>query len=172
MKADSLQLLSSLSRKKLMKRFEYLGEGAARMVFALDDDQVIKVSKNKFGLLQNYVEYYVYHRAGERFQKYLCPIIKWLPEIILAERAIPIDADQEYLNCLWVFCKSKLFYQDILELSKAFSLSKNDLRATSSWGILHGEKVLIDYGCPNDRGYKFYRNHFSHEIIDKVPFNS
>lgn len=41
--------ISSLSKKKLLKSFLYLGEGAARMVFALNNDLVIP--KNKFGIL-------------------------------------------------------------------------------------------------------------------------
>lgn len=154
---DLLFELKSLNRKKLLKRYDYLGEGAARMVFALNDNLVIKVPKNRFGVFQNSIENYIYSHAGERFLKYLCPIVRYLPELVVAERAIPLDFDREYLTSLRIFCGNIGFYQDILEFSKTFYLSKDDIRATSSWGILQGKKVLIDYGCPSGQGYKFYK---------------
>lgn len=157
---DDLLKLGSLSKKELTKYFEYLGEGAARTVFALNQHLVIKVPKNKFGIFQNNIENYIYNHAGERFQKYLCPVIRYLPGLIVAERAIPIDDRNEYFHSLKIFCGNITFYQDILDLSRIFYLSKDDIRATSSWGILKGRKVLIDYGCPSNRGYTFYENQF------------
>lgn len=150
--------ISSLTKKKLLKSFLYLGEGAARMVFALNNDLVIKVPKNKFGIFQNGIESYIFNHAEERFKKYLCPLIRYQPELLVAVRAIPIDDDKEYLNCLRIFCGNIAFYEDILTISKTFYLSKDDIRATSSWGILNGEKVLIDYGCPSKQGNEFYKN--------------
>lgn len=157
--------ISSLSKKKLLKSFLYLGEGAARMVFALNNDLVIKVPKNKFGIFQNGIENYIYNHAEERFKKYLCPIIRYQPELLVAVKAMPIDDDKEYLNSLRIFCGNIAFYQDILAISKTFYLSKDDIRATSSWGILNREKVLIDYGCPSTQGYTFYKK----QITEKYP---
>lgn len=76
---------------------------------------------------------------------------------MIAKRAIPINDDTEYLNSLMIFCGSVTFYQDILDLCQKYYLSKVDIRATSSWGILDGNKVLVDYGCPNKQGYRFYK---------------
>ena len=150
--------ISSLSKKKLLKSFLYLGEGAARIVFALNNDLVIKVPKNKFGIFQNSIESYIFNHAEEHFKKYLCPEKWYQPELLVAVRAIPIDDDKEYLNCLRTFCGTIAFYEDILTLSKTYYLAKDDIRATSSWGILNGEKVLIDYGCPSKQGHEFYKN--------------
>lgn len=77
--------------------------------------------------------------------------------MLVAVRAMPINDDKEYLNSLRIFCGNITFYQDILAISKTFYLSKDDIRATSSWGILNREKVLIDYGCPSKQGYVFYK---------------
>ncbi|HZK53462.1 MAG TPA: hypothetical protein VFC84_04570, partial [Desulfosporosinus sp.] len=106
---------------------------------------------------QNSIEDYIYNHAEDRFKKYLCPVIRYQPEFLVAARATPIDDDKEYLNCLRTYCGTIAFYEDILTLSKTYYLDKDDIRATSSWGILNGEKVLIDYGCPNKQGHKFYK---------------
>ena len=47
--------------------FEYIGSGSARSVFSLDEDTVIKVAKNPFGLSQNSVEgdYGLSHMYGD-----------------------------------------------------------------------------------------------------------
>jgi hypothetical protein len=150
--------ISTLSKKKLLKSFLYLGEGGARIVFALNNDLVIKVPKNKFGIFQNGIENYIFNHAEERFKKYLCPVKWYRSELLVAVRAIPIDDDKEYLNCLRTFCGNIPFYEDILTISKTYFLAKDDIRATSSWGILNGEKVLIDYGCPSKQGHEFYKN--------------
>ena len=153
--------ISSLSKKKLFKSFHYLGEGAARMVFALNNDLVIKVPKNEFGIFQNCIESYIYSHAEDQFKRYLCPIVWYQPELLVAVRAIPIDDEKEYFNSLRIFCGNITFYQDILAISKTFYLSKDDIRATSSWGKLNGEKVLIDYGCPSTQGYIFYKENLA-----------
>lgn len=153
----NLNKIKSLNKKKLLKLYQYLGEGAARMVFALDDDLVMKIPKNDFGLRQNKIENYIYENVEYRYIKYLCPIIHFEPELLIAKRAIPINDDIEYLSSLRIFCGNITFYQDILDLSKKYYLSKDDIRATSSWGILNGDKVLIDYGCPSRQGYKYYK---------------
>jgi hypothetical protein len=117
----------------------------------------MKIPKNSFGLYQNRIENYIYESAEDRFKKYLCPIVKFEPELLLAKRAIPINDDKEYLSSLMIFCGSVSFYQDILDLCQKYYLSKEDIRATSSWGILDGNKVLMDYGCPNKQGYRYYK---------------
>jgi len=79
-------------------------------------------------------------------------------KLLVAVRAIPIDDNEEYLKCLRTFCGNITFYEDILTLSKTYFLAKDDIRATSSWGIHDGKKVLIDYGCPSKRGHEFYKH--------------
>lgn len=138
--------MNKLSKKKLSSTFEYLGEGAARMVFALNNELVIKVPKNEFGVIQNDMENYIYNHVEERFRQYLCPVVKYHPDLMISARAIPIDSNREYFSNLRIFCGSTSFYQDILALSKEFYLSKKDIKATSSWGILNERKVIIDYG--------------------------
>jgi hypothetical protein len=158
---DELMKIKSLSRKRLFKQYHYLGEGAARMVFALDRELVMKIPKNSFGLFQNKIENYIYNNSDGRLRKYLCPILKFEPELLIARMAIPIKDDNEYLDSLMIFCGNITFYEEVLELCKKYYLSKDDVRATSSWGILDGAKVLIDYGCPSKQGHKFYKKMFN-----------
>lgn len=134
--------------KSISKTFKYLGHGGSRIVFALNKELVIKVPKDDFGIRQNETEFFIYLYSNPRFRKYLCPPVKYLSSrILIMRRAEPLDLEDEYFNSLMTFCDNKEFYQDVLDLSRFFMLLRNDVRATSSWGILDGRKVLIDYGC-------------------------
>jgi hypothetical protein len=135
-----------LSRKNLSRKYEYLGEGSGRMVFAISNDYVMKVPKNNYGIEQNDIENYIYNDAEERFKKYLCPIISYQLDLIIAVRATPLAITREYFDNLRIFCGKIDFYQDILDLSKKYHLSKRDIKATSSWGMINKQKVIIDYG--------------------------
>ncbi len=55
---ETLSKMNSYSKriKYAKEHFEYLGSGSSRSVFALDEDSVIKIAKNKFGESQNSVE--------------------------------------------------------------------------------------------------------------------
>ena len=47
---------------------------------------------------------------------------------------------------------------NIMLFANTFDLFKNDLKKTSSWGILNNEYYLIDYGCNNPSSDEFYKN--------------
>lgn len=145
-----------LSKEELSERFIYLGEGAGRRVFAINNDLVIKVAKGEFGIYQNSVENYIYKHANKKMRRYLCPIIWYNPRLVVMRRALPISKTKKHVGDLKEFCCEGIFYHDILSLAEEFLLSIGDIKRTNSWGILNSQKVLIDYGLPSKKGFDFY----------------
>lgn len=148
-----------MSLTEIHHNFQYLGEGISRIVYAIDDNWVVKVAKGMEGLYQNKVELYVYTHAGSRFRKFLCPIVWHKPDMIFMPRAIPLS----------MICKSRKVnlrtirpepnaYNELLTFAKKFYMLFEDIESTSSWGLLNSVPVLIDYGCTEEEGDSFYDN--------------
>jgi len=169
-----LELLS-LSCATIEKKYEYLGEGAGRIVFGIDDKYVIKIAKNKFGQIQNNNENRIYNEIGKAYKKYFSPVYQCRNQKLIMKRATPLLSivKDESLDIDEVFSfksnkdNGKSFYEDIEILSKDLDLLYGDLMAVSSWGLVKINKsklvnkpnfvnkpVLIDYGCTNQLYYK------------------
>ena len=150
------------TKKKIRKKFVYLGQGISRKVYAINDDYVIKLAKGHEGLYQNKVEYYIFTHASNNLKKYLCPIIWFKPRMIVMKRAVPLSELTNNKNIdLKTIRTEKKAFEELTELYERFFLLYEDIISTSSWGILNEEKVLVDYGCTNDLGDLFYDIKFS-----------
>lgn len=138
----------SLSDRQIAKKYKYLGEGISRKVYAIDENYVVKVSKNSDGIYQNRIENYVYTNVDKNLKKYLCPIICFKPERIIMRRAIPI---YKYGKNKWVDLHTirpeENSYSDLNKLAAKFMLEYEDVISSTSWGVYNNENVLIDYGC-------------------------
>lgn len=137
--------------------FNLLGEGISRKVYALDNDYVVKVAKDKEGIYQNMVEHYVYTHINFKLKKYLCPIACFKPNLIIMERALPLcnTVENKYIN-VFDFFKDGNFFKDLCYIADKYYLFYEDLISSSSWGIINDKNVLIDYGCTNPFGDIFY----------------
>jgi hypothetical protein len=144
--------------KEISKRFQFLGEGISRAVFAVNDDYVIKVAKGREGLYQNKVEKYVFTHSGKDLRKYLCPIIWFKPDMLVMPRAVPLSffTSKKYLDIKKIRSEPEAF-EDLKLLTKRFYLFYEDIVSVSSWGLLDNKPVLIDYGCTNERGDIYYK---------------
>jgi hypothetical protein len=142
----------------IRKRFEYLGEGISREVYALNDKYVIKIAKGREGLYQNRVEKYVYTRANKKLKEYLCPIIWYRPKMIVMPRAVPLSKiiKDEFIDLKLIRSEPEA-YDDLLQLSRKFYLFFEDIESTSSWGLINNMPVLIDYGCTSEEGDWYYQ---------------
>jgi hypothetical protein len=147
----------NMSVSEISNRFEFLGEGISRAVFAINNDFVVKVAKGREGLYQNKVEKYVFTHCGKNLRKYLCPIMWYKPDRLFMPRAIPLSmlTKQKYLD-LNKLMLGKDSYDDIMYITKRFRLFQEDIISVSSWGILDNNLVLIDYGCTNEEGDSYY----------------
>jgi hypothetical protein len=138
----------SLSDRQITKKYKYLGEGISRKVYGIDENYVVKISKNSDGIYQNRIENYVYTHVEKDIKKYLCPILCFNPDRIIMRRAIPICKYQKSkLVDLNEIRPEESSYNDLNELARKFMLEYEDVISASSWGVYNNENVLIDYGC-------------------------
>ena len=63
------------------------------------------------------------------------------------------EGDLEYINASIALMEASGF-----NVKFGNYVFKNDLKKTSSWGILNNEYYLIDYGCNNPSSDEFYKN--------------
>ncbi len=148
-----------MNLNEIHQRYEYIGEGISRIVYGINDQWVVKVAKGIEGLYQNKVELYVYKHCGNRFKKYLCPIIWHRPDMIIMPRAIPISkiTKNKKIDLKLIRPEPEAF-NDLMDFTKRFYMLYEDIEAASSWGILNKTPVLIDYGCTDRKGDRFYDN--------------
>jgi len=147
----------SLSDKKITKKYKYLGEGISRQVYAIDENYVVKISKNRDGIYQNRIENYVYNNVDKDLKKYLCPIVCFNPNRIIMRRAIPIykRGENKWID-LQKIRPEESSYNDLNKLAAKFMLEYEDVISATSWGVYNNENVLIDYGCTSYFGDYVY----------------
>lgn len=135
---------------EIQRRFLYLGEGISRVVFAINNDYVIKIAKDFDGDYQCSIEYHVYTHTNKILNSYLCPIVWYKRGMIVMPRAIPLSyyISEPYIDISKIR-RDRNSYVDLIKLSQKFDLLFEDIVSTSSWGILNNRMVLIDYGCTN-----------------------
>lgn len=159
-----------MSKKQIKKTYEFLGEGIARKVYALNQDMVLKVSKGEDGYYQNAVENYIFTKASPLTKSILSPILYYSPEHLIMKRAIPLTQFRkdphvdisEFKGLEWI-------NKSLNELINTFHLYKNDLYHTDSWGVAGNKILLIDYGCTSKFGDFYYEMLFRMKNINVYP---
>lgn len=149
--------LSSLKKEEIKNKFKFLGEGISREVYDLNNGLVLKLAKDEDGHYQNQVEHFVYTHADLKQKRYLCPILYFSPRIIIMKKAEPLSnkVKSKYLD-LKTIRPEKSAFEDINNLAETFLLLYEDIISPTSWGILNGKNLLIDYGCTCEEGDKYY----------------
>lgn len=142
-----------MNSREIDKNFEYIGEGISRVVYGIDDNYVIKLAKGFDGRYQSNVEKYIYTNVNNYFRDYLCPIVWFKPGMTVMMRALPLKNNIHHNRVnLSKVIKDRDCKNDLKLLSNTFGLLYGDIEARSSWGVLNGIPVLVDYGCTK----KFY----------------
>lgn len=155
---EVINYLNNCPLKKLKKKYEFLGEGIARKVFALDNKYVIKVAKNEDGYHQNFVERYIYANCEPEIKRYLCPIFYSNDRIIIMAKAIPynkIIGKHDFVDPR-NFRIEQTVVDDLKKLISEYHLFTEDIFTARSWGVINGTFYLIDFGCTSDFGDVFY----------------
>lgn len=143
----------SADRHTLKKHFKFLGQGASRVVYAIDNTYVVKISKNRTGKYQCKTENHIYNNIDPKYRKYFCPIVWYREGFVVMKRAEPFSeilglkhgSIFEYTT----INRNGDFFITLKKITKKYDLLYPDIKAISSWGILDGTPVLIDYGCTN-----------------------
>lgn len=149
-----------MSKTDIERNYDYLGEGAGRKVYAINKRYVIKLSKSKGGDKQCEMEDYIFNNAPQYLKKYLCPVVYYKDDMIIMKRAIALAKNTEDKNKnifrLLGISVADPFYKKINKLIDIYDLLFGDVKSLSSWGLIDGQLVLIDYGCT----YKIYKKYF------------
>ena len=148
-----------MSKTDVERTYEYIGEGSGRTVYALNKRYVIKLSKSKGGDKQCEMEEYIFNNAPRYLKKYLSPVIWYRDDMIIMKSATSLVKNGEYkhkniFRHLGISVDDP-FFKKINKLVDIFDLLYGDVKSLSSWGLLDGQLVLIDYGCTN-KIYKKY----------------
>ncbi len=148
-----------------ISQLKKLGAGSDRVVYDLEDGNVIKIAKNTRGLLQNSYE------TPDYLLKDLLPEIResGLDYVVVEKIEVnrkkanlflkplknfyPRDFDNKTSDIQDVF--KQLGLEDLLNYDVLF----NDLKAPRNWGFRNNKPVLIDMGS------------LSKEILDKEALN-
>lgn len=124
----------------------YIGSGSSRKVYDLGNGYVVKVAKNEAGIEQNRAEDYISRNDFSGIFAKVINVSNDYSMLIMkkAKRVKDISIIWNYFN---VGNKDE-FYQNITmqNIKNKYNLLLGDFEKASSWGIINGRPVIIDYG--------------------------
>lgn len=139
-------------------QYKLLGNGSCRIVFDLGDGSVAKIAKDIRGIDQNQNEYAIFHaRKSDLFAE--------VTAVSSDNRMLIMAKADKIKNMKTVYAYYKV--QNISSLLKhgsfsqdvnTYKLSKGDLVRPSSWGLIGGIPMLIDFGLTHGIFIKYYKN--------------
>ncbi len=128
------------------KKYSLIGYGTGRVVYDLGNGYVVKVAKNKKGIAQNKAENQIYSMNDtEYFAKILAVSEDF--RFLIMEKAERISSISVVWRHFQVRNNRELFRLSIFQkFVTQYHLIMGDLYRRSSWGIVNGKLVIIDYG--------------------------
>lgn len=136
--------------------YENIGNGTGRSVYDIGNGIVAKNARNIKGVAQNLTEYDIYFRSHSTIFAKVYHLTND-GEILLMEKAKPLEDINTLLEYFHACCKKQLVYVDpIRYLSYRYKLIPADLCKPGSWGETEDGLVLIDYGFTTWVSKKFY----------------
>jgi hypothetical protein len=136
--------------------YRYIGSGTSRQVFDLGNGYVAKVAKNIAGIAQNMSEYKIsFNDHSNLFAKVIGASNDFKLLIMQkANKIYNISYVWKYFN---VTNRNELFNLNVLQnITKNHNLLLADLGRESSWGLIDGQPVIIDYGFTREVKKRYY----------------
>lgn len=136
--------------------YRYIGSGSSRDVFDLGNGYVIKMAKNRAGIAQNESEYNIsYYDNSGLFAKVI-DVSDNLDMLIMekADKVYNISEVWKYFNVRGKIGLLQL--QELQNIKKNYNLLLGDLQRKSSWGMIKGRPVIIDYGFTREVRQRYY----------------
>ncbi|WP_243175693.1 hypothetical protein [Clostridium gasigenes] len=136
--------------------YRYIGSGSGRKVFDLGNGYVIKVAKNIAGIAQNQVEYQIsFNDNSNLFAKVI--EVSGDFKFLIMKKADTINNFSHVLKYFNV-SNSREFIRlkGIQTIQWKYNLLLADLCKKSSWGIIDGIPVIIDYGFTKQVQRRYY----------------
>ena len=136
--------------------YRYIGSGSGRKVFDLENGYVIKVAKNMAGVAQNKVEYQISFNDNSNLFAEVIEVSRDFKFLIMkkADRINNFSHVLKYFNV----SNSREFVRlkEMQTIKWKYDLLLVDLCRKSSWGIIDGIPVIIDYGFTRQVRRKYY----------------
>ena len=136
--------------------YRYIGSGSGRQVFDLENGYVVKVAKNKAGIAQNKSEYKISSIDNSDLFAKVTQASNDFELLIMqkADNIYNISYVWKYFN---VTSKTQLFKsKELQNIKKRYDLLLGDFARRSSWGIINGRPVIIDYGFTREVQENYY----------------
>ncbi|AYE35456.1 hypothetical protein [Clostridium septicum] len=136
--------------------YRYIGSGSSRQVFDLRNGYVIKVARNKAGTAQNRAEYIISSSDySELFAKVIYASDNFY--FIIMEKANTVNTFSWVLKYFNASCNKDLVNSTKLQyIHQKYNLLWADLFKKSSWGVINGRPVIIDYGFTRMVAKRYY----------------
>ena len=152
-------MVSSFNQIKLNLRRGYyrqIGSGSSRDVFDLDNGYVIKVAKNRAGIAQNECECNISDLDNSDLFAKVIEVSNNF-EFLIMEKADKIYYMSDVLKYFKVRSKRQLFkLKQLQNIKRNYNLLLADLERKSSWGMINGRPVIIDYGFTREVHDRYY----------------
>lgn len=136
--------------------YRYIGSGSGRRVFDLENGYVVKVEKNRKGIAQNQVEYEI--ALADQTN-----IFAKIPNASMDYRFLIMEKAERMRNFSYIFMYfnvrnyRELFYLEPIRYNlNKYNLVPQDLARITSWGIINGRPVIIDYGFTYSVRRRYY----------------
>lgn len=152
-------MVSSFSQIKFNLRrghYKHIGSGSSRDVFDLDNGYVIKVAKNRAGIAQNESEYNIsdYDNSG-LFAKVIEVSNNF--KFLIMEKADKVYYMSDVLEYFRVGSKRQLLkLKELQDIKRNYNLLLGDFQRKSSWGMINGKPIIIDYGFTREVHDRYY----------------
>lgn len=136
--------------------YRYIGSGSGRKVFDLGNGYVIKVAKNKAGIAQNKCEHEIsYNDHSNLFAKVIQVSNNF--KLLIMQKADEINTISYVWQYFNVTSKRELFdLKELQNIKRNYNLLLGDFNKKSSWGIINGRPVIIDYGFTREVKERYY----------------
>jgi hypothetical protein len=136
--------------------YRYIGSGSCREVFDLGNGYVVKVAKNIAGIAQNESEYNIsYYDKSGLFAKVIDASNNF--NLLIMEKADKIYDIFDVLRYFNVRSKRELLnLKELQNIKRSYNLLLADLERKSSWGMIDGRPVIIDYGFTKEVRERYY----------------
>ena len=135
----------------------YIGSGSSRNVFDLGNGYVMKVAKNIAGIAQNKSEYRISLIDSSNLFADVIRVSKGF-DILVMRKAYRIKKFSDILDYYKVRSQEELFnLEKFRNIQYKYNLLYGDLSRVSSWGIINGRPIIIDYGFTREVREKYYR---------------
>lgn len=136
--------------------YRFIGQGSSRKVYDMRNGYVLKVAKNKAGMAQNAVEYAISINDDNNIFAEVFDISDDSVYLVM-ERARTIYDFDDVLDYFKVNSEEELKKLKIIKkIINEYHLLWGDIKKATSWGIIRGRLVLIDYGFVNEVRKRYY----------------